>query len=82
MLAKGYKTNFNTLLRAAKNGDLLLVEGKIKATGEVVAMLCALHRDGEEFVFVPFGHLCPGDPYETYLPPDPDGGFHGDADGE
>jgi hypothetical protein len=35
-------------------------------------VLCAVgHTDGE-YVFTPFGHLADGNPYDAYLPPDPD----------
>jgi hypothetical protein len=29
-------------------------------------------RDDGDYVFTPFGHLAEGNPYDTYLPPDPD----------
>jgi len=29
-------------------------------------------RDNGDYVFTPFGHLADGNPYDAYLPPDPD----------
>ena len=70
------RANFNTLLRAAASGDLALVECADTATGEPRYVLCAVGRDGCNFVMTPFGHLVPGNPVEAYLPPEasPDAG--------
>ena len=38
-------------------------------------LVCAVGRDGDDFVFTPFGHLAPGNPFEAYLPPAEGGGF-------
>ncbi|WP_084455908.1 DUF6117 family protein [Novosphingobium rosa] len=66
-----HRANFNTLLRAAQCGDLALMECADAHSGEPRYVICALGRDGEEFAFVPFGHLHNGDPYEDYIPPVP-----------
>lgn len=42
------------------------------ATRETRYVLCAVGRDGGDYVFTPFGHLASGNPYDAYLPPDPD----------
>jgi len=65
------RTNFNTLLRAAGDGNLALMECLDAATREVRFVLCAIGRDGGDYVFTPFGHLADGNPYDAYLPPDP-----------
>ena len=65
-------TNFNTLLRAAGDGNLALMECLDAATREVRYVFCAVGRDRGDFVFTPFGHLANGNPYDAYLPPDPD----------
>jgi len=39
------------------------------ATRELRYVLCAVGRDGEDYVFTPFGHLAPGNPYDAYIPP-------------
>lgn len=71
------RTNFQTLLRAAQDGNLALMECLDARTKEPRFVLCAVGRDRGDYVFTPFGHLADGDPYEAYLPPDPDdaGGF-------
>lgn len=69
------RTNFQTLLRAAEAGDLALMECLDAATGEERYAICAVGRDGRDFVFTPFGHLAPGNPYEAYRPPAEGGGF-------
>lgn len=70
------RANFNTLLRAAASGDLALVECADAATGEPRYVLCAVGRDGGDYVMTPFGHLARGNPFEAYLPPEssPDAG--------
>jgi hypothetical protein len=40
------RANFQTLLRAAENGDLALMECSDAATGEPRYVLCAVGRDG------------------------------------
>ena len=35
-------------------------------------VICAVGRDNNDYVFTPFGHLADGNPYDAYLPPDPD----------
>ena len=61
--------NFQTLLRAAENGDLALMECADALTGETRYVICAVGREGSDFLFTPFGHLADGNPYEAYVPP-------------
>ncbi len=68
-IPKAYLANFNTLLKAAKNGDLALVESTDKKTGEPRYLLTAVAWDGKEYVMTPFGHLCNGNPFEEYTDP-------------
>ena len=68
-IPKHARANFQTLLDAATNGDLALMECADAVSGEARYVICAVGRDGEEFVFTPFGHLADGNPYEAYLPP-------------
>ena len=63
------RANFQTLLNAAANGDLALMECADAVSGETRYVIAAVGREGEEFVFTPFGHLADGDPSEAYLPP-------------
>lgn len=66
------KANFHTLLRAAADGNLALMECLDTRTSEPRYVLCAVGRDGTDHVFTPFGHLADGNPYDAYSPPDPD----------
>lgn len=66
-----FRRNFETLLRAAAEGNLALMECTDAATGVPRYVICAVGRDGGEFVMTPFGHLHDGNPYEAYVPPDP-----------
>lgn len=62
------RANFQTLLRAAANGNLALMECADSATGETRYVICAVGGDDGEYVFTPFCHLSDGDPYEAYTP--------------
>lgn len=64
------RANFKTLLPAAKRGDLALMECTEIATGEIRYVICAVGRDGDDYMFTPFGHLADGDPFELYRPPE------------
>lgn len=65
------KANFHTLLRAAADGNLTLMECLDSRTSEPRYVLCAIGHDGTDRVFTPFGHLADGNPYDAYFPPDP-----------
>ena len=51
---------------------LQLMECADAVTGEKRYVIAAVGRDGGDYVFTPFGHLAAGNPYDAYLPPDPD----------
>lgn len=68
-LTEGEQANLDTLIRAAKNGDLALLETEDRASGERRAVIVAIFKRDGEYRIVPFGHLCPGDPYEEYVDP-------------
>lgn len=62
---------FEELKKACFNGDLALLSCKDADTDEPRSVLCAVHQEAGEFVFTPFGHLCPKDnPFEAYTPPE------------
>ena len=63
------RTNFQTLLRAAGDGNLALMECKDVQTGEPRFVICAVGLEGSSHVMTPFGHLAEGNPYEAYIPP-------------
>ncbi|CDZ34128.1 Hypothetical protein NGAL_HAMBI1146_07060 [Neorhizobium galegae bv. officinalis] len=66
------RTNFDTPLRAASEGNLALMECLDAATREPRYVICAVGRSDSEFVLTPFGHLSEGIPDDACLPPDPD----------
>ena len=66
------RVEHSVLLRAARDGNLALLECLAAATGEHRYVLCAVGRaDDGDYVMTPFGHLADGNPYDAYLPPDP-----------
>lgn len=67
----GHRANFETLLRAAREDSLALLECRDARTGEPRYVICAVGHDGEAYLFTPFGHFQDSNPYEAYLPPDP-----------
>lgn len=73
--AKGHSRNLETLIEAAKNGDLACLEVRIRATGETAAVIAAVGSEDDNYVFTPFALMFNGDPYEMLDPPNPDGGF-------
>ena len=68
-LQPGDRENFKTLLRAARSGDLALMECSYTAGGSYVAVLCAVGWDGQEYILTPLAKLFSGDPYQEVTPP-------------
>jgi len=68
-------SNFESIKRAFENGDVALLECQLRSTGEKVAVITAVNREGEEFGLVPFAVMLNGNPYEMLNPPSADGGF-------
>ncbi|TYC78743.1 DUF6117 family protein [Novosphingobium sp. BW1] len=66
-----YRRNFQTLLRAAADGNLALLECTDAQTGVPRYVVTAVGRDEGDYVMTPLGHLCNGNPFEHYIPPDP-----------
>lgn len=66
------RDRFNTLVRAARNGDLALMSCLDAQTSEPRFVMCAANRESNGAVtFVPIGHLTPNDnPYDAYIPPE------------
>lgn len=70
MLKEGDCANFDTLLRAAEDGNLCLLECQDKATGKYVAVVCAVNEEEDDVVsLVPIAKLFEGDPYEEVAGP-------------
>ena len=70
------RANFQTLLRAAADSNLVLMECIDAVTGEPRYVICAVGRDGRDFLFTPFGHLADGNPFDAYIPPSEPGPTH------
>jgi hypothetical protein len=68
-IATDHKKNFETLTKAFKNGDTVLMDCVEKATGEHVAVICAVVWDGNEYIFTPFARFFNGNPYDILEPP-------------
>ncbi|MCA1200180.1 DUF6117 family protein [Sphingomonas sp. R647] len=64
-----YCANFDTLLRAAADGNLALVECADAITGDPRFVVCAVALDQGVYRLTPFGHLAEGNPFELYRPP-------------
>lgn len=66
-IQKSYKSNFETLQKAIKNGDACIVKVIENKTGELRVAVCAIQPDGESGVmFVPLALLFDGNPYEDF----------------
>lgn len=70
MIPEGHKKNLETIIRAAKNGDLCLMECTTQ-DGTPVCVLCAHYEEKGEHVMTPLAQLFDSDPYEDLTPPEP-----------
>lgn len=68
-IGKGDKQNFETLLKAAKQNDLALLECQDITTGENRSVLCAVNRSQDGFEFIPLAKLFVANPYDELRPP-------------
>jgi hypothetical protein len=64
-----YRTNSDTLLHAAADGNLALLECPDVATGQPRYVVCAVGFDGAGYCMTPFGHVAEADPFSQYRPP-------------
>lgn len=69
MINDAYKHNFETLLRAAANDDLCLLECTDWKTGKPIMVVCAVQPSDEGVSFVPIAKMFDGNPYEEIAPP-------------
>ena len=73
--------NFATLNKAAKYGDLALLDAKRVKDGKTVALVVAMqHEKNGEVTFVPLAVMIEGNPYEDFLPQDPNGDGYAEPD--
>lgn len=68
-IVKQHKQNFETLRKAFLNGQVSLMDCTIKATGEHVAVICAMSPQDNQMEFIPFAMLFNDNPYEILVPP-------------
>jgi hypothetical protein len=64
-----HRRNFQTLLDAAADGNLALMECSDSASGAPRYVIVAIGRVDGDYEMTPFGHLQDGNPYEAYLLP-------------
>lgn len=70
MINDHYKINFRTMLMAAENDDLCLMECTETATGKPVMAICMVNRNERgEYEMVPVARMFDGNPYEELTPP-------------
>jgi len=74
MLKRGEKANFKTVQKAAKAGQLALLECTDAKTGNRVPVIVAVNvtrqPDEEAYEFIPLARMFTGNPYDEVLPPD------------
>ncbi|MEQ8285730.1 MULTISPECIES: DUF6117 family protein [Rhodospirillales] len=71
MIPDYVSANFQTLLRAAENGDLALMECTDIHSEAPRYIIAAVQRgDKKDCDSTPFGHLAEGNPFEAYRPPE------------
>lgn len=76
-IVQQHKTNFETLKRAFDTGHAGMIECRLKATGEKVAVIAAFVKDDAGITDItPFAMFFNGNPYELLDPPKSHGGFH------
>jgi len=68
-IVQGHKENFETLQRAIKAGQVCLMDCIEKATGEHVAVICAVNNVDGCFEMVPMVKFFNGNPYDELIPP-------------
>jgi hypothetical protein len=72
-IPEAIRTNFHTLERAFRNGDIALLECQKSANGEPVHAICAVNLIRQagaepEIEMVPLGLMFSSDPYEMLIP--------------
>lgn len=72
-LPDAHKVNFETLLQAARAGDLCIVQCTDAKTHDPVTAICAVNRDAENNIeLAPIARFFNGNPYEQLIPPSVD----------
>lgn len=68
-LQPGDKANFKTIQRAADAGHLCLLSAIRKSDGKQVSLVCAMGRDGDDYMPTPLAVMVEGNPYELFHDP-------------
>lgn len=68
-IVQQHTNNFETLRDAFLSGDVAMMDCVEKDTGDHVAVICAVGKDGDEFTFTPFAKFFNGNPFELLEPP-------------
>jgi hypothetical protein len=69
-LRPGDKKNFQTILDAAENGDLAIIQAARRCGGKEVALICAVGtgEDEKDVRFTPLAVMMEEDPFESFIP--------------
>jgi len=69
-IVQKHQKNFNALSKAFANNDVCLMDCIERATGEHVAVICAMHREEDgQIAMTPFAKFFNGNPYEMLISP-------------
>jgi len=75
-IVQAHEGNFKTLLKAIEDGNVVLMDCKLRETGESVAVICAVNHDPDGALnMVPIAGMFNGNPYDLLSPPDSEGGY-------
>jgi hypothetical protein len=75
-IPEAHKTNLQTIIRAAREERLAVMEALHVPTGKVVYALVAVSdSDSGEYAMVPMAMFFAGSPFDELLPPNAGGGF-------
>lgn len=75
-IPEGQRKNFDTLMRACKDGNVALMECTNAETGNPVFVICASNTIWDEeknepsYEFIPVAKMFDGNPYEEVDPPE------------
>lgn len=68
-IVQQHKANFKTLEKAFKADQVCMMDCIEKATGEHVAVICAVNIVDGQYEMVPMARFFNGNPYEEFIPP-------------
>jgi hypothetical protein len=70
-ISDGYVSNLETIIKAAEDGSLALLECTDMVTGKIIIAVCAINIEaGGNFSAVPLAKMFDGNPYEELNPPE------------